>query len=206
MVREKIFFVPFTLISFNPGLGWGRCVFWVSSPQPLWQLGTDFVEDNFSTNGEGSNLGRFRCITFIVYFISFIITDDASLHRGIRSHRLGTPVLCHLPELLMGLLFHLPSGSLPGNALPWLLSCLSQLPAPLRGLLLQNKLTALYLSKGLLTIKFKRRKQIILNWEEYYISFSCPPALPSSHSTLVWFLRLKWNRSSHQTWALYKWG
>ena len=51
---------------------------WVSSPQPLLAPGTDFVEDNFSMDGEGSNLGRFRCITFIVHFISFIITDDAS--------------------------------------------------------------------------------------------------------------------------------
>ena len=67
----------------------------------------------------------------------------------------------------MGLLFRLPSGSLPGNApsLAAFLS-LSQFPAPLRGLLLQNKLTALeYLSKGLLTIKFKSEEvpRIILN-------------------------------------------
>ena len=67
----------------------------------------------------------------------------------------------------MGLLFSLPSGSLPGNALPLAaFLSLSQLPAPLRSLLLQNKLTALeYLSKGLLTIKFKSEEvpRIILN-------------------------------------------
>ena len=54
-----------------------------------------------------------------------------------------------------------------GNA-PSLVAFLSltQLPAPLRSLLLQNKLTALeYLSKGLLTVKFKSEEvpRIILN-------------------------------------------
>ena len=67
----------------------------------------------------------------------------------------------------MGLLFSLPSGSLPGNApSSAAFLSLSQLPAALRNLLLPNKLTALeYLSKGLLTIKFKSEEvtRIILN-------------------------------------------
>ena len=34
---------------------------------------TGFMEDNFSTDqGEGAVSGRFKCITFIVHFISII--------------------------------------------------------------------------------------------------------------------------------------
>ena len=38
--------------------------------------GTGFVEDSFSTDwGSGIALGLFKCITFIVHFISVIITS-----------------------------------------------------------------------------------------------------------------------------------
>ena len=184
MVEGKNIFSPLQFpISFNPGLGWCRYVLWASSPQPLLASGTDFVEDNFCTDGEGSGLDDSSTLHLLCTLFLLLLQKFHLRSSGIRSRRLGTSVLCHLPELLMGLLFSISSGSLPGNA-PSLAAFLSltQLPAPLRSLLLQNKLTALeYLSKGLLTVKFKSEEvpRIILNWEGYYISFSYPPALPS---------------------------
>ena len=144
---------------------------WFCGRQFLHRRGGQWFKDDSSTL-------HLLCTLFLLLLQKFHLRSS-----GIRSCRLGTSVLCHLPELLMGLLFSNSRGSLPGNA-PSLAAFLSltQLPAPLRSLLLQNKLTALeYLSKGLLTVKFKSEEvpRIILNWEGYYISLSYPPALPS---------------------------
>ena len=60
------------------------------------------MEDNFSTDGsEGMVSGWFKRITFIVYFISIIITSaPTQITRHLRSQRLGTPAKtggCQVP-------------------------------------------------------------------------------------------------------------
>ena len=83
--------------------------------------GLGFVEDNVSTDqGRGSVLGRFKCITLTVYFISVIITSaPAQIIRHqipevgdpyCRMNMMGTVIrelglkicVCHLPFLWCG--------------------------------------------------------------------------------------------------------
>ena len=64
----------------------------------FFALSTSFMEDNFPMDrgggvGRGIVLGWFKCITFLVHFISIIINQLHLRSSGIRSWRLVTPAI-----------------------------------------------------------------------------------------------------------------
>ena len=84
-----------TLPTLHCSHSWGRRNCGLdSSPQPFWFQGLVSWKTIFSTEqGRGRMFwGWFKCIIFIVHFISIIITPDHHLRSsGIRSQRLGNP-------------------------------------------------------------------------------------------------------------------
>ena len=65
-----------------------------SGPQLFWHQGPVSWKTIFPWTrewGGGMVSGCFRCVTFIVHFISIIITSAPPQISGIRSWRLGTP-------------------------------------------------------------------------------------------------------------------